>query len=186
MEKIINARISNRHVHLTKEVFDKLFDGELTIKTKLNQVGEFAANETLTIIVGNQKIENVRVVGPLRKYTQIEISKRDARFLGVNPPVRRSGNLENTPKIVLETSKGSVETDGLIIANRHVHMTPDEAKDLGVEDKQIIKIKIDGEKSGIVDAEVKVSDNGYLELHIDTDDANAFLLQDNDKVTMIL
>ncbi len=186
MEKNINARISNRHVHLTKEIFDKLFDGELTIKTKLNQVGEFAANETLTIRVGNKKIENVRVVGPLRKYTQIEISKRDARALGVNPPVRRSGNIENTPKVILETTKGSVEIDGLIIANRHVHMTPDEAKELGVEDKQIIKIKIYGEKSGIVDAEVKVSDNGYLELHVDTDDANAFLLNDNDKVTMIL
>ena len=186
MEKSINARISNRHVHLTKEVFDKLFDGELTLKTKLNQVGEFAANETLTIRVGDKKIENVRVVGPLRNYSQIEISKRDARALGVNPPVRRSGNIEDTPKIILETTKGSVETDGLIIANRHVHMTPSEAKELGVEDKQIIKIKIDGEKSGIVDAEVKVSDNGYLELHVDTDDANAFLLQDNDKVTMIL
>ena len=186
MEKSINARISNRHVHLTKEIFDKLFDGELTLKTKLNQVGEFASNETLTIRVGDKKLENVRVVGPLRKYTQVEISKRDARFFGVNPPVRRSGVLEDTPKIILETPKGSVETDGLIIANRHVHMTPDEAKDLGVIDKQIVKIKIDGKKSGIIDAEVKVSDNGYLELHIDTDDANAFLLQDNDKVTMIL
>lgn len=186
MEKSINARISNRHVHLTKEVFDALFDGELSLKTKLNQIGEFASNETLTIRVDDKKIENVRVVGPLRKYTQIEISKRDARTLGVNPPVRRSGDLEGTPKIILETPKGSVETNGLIIANRHVHMTPDEAKELGVENRQIVKIKIDGEKSGIVDAEVKVSDNGYFELHIDTDDANAFLLNDNDKVTMII
>ena len=105
MEKIINARISNRHVHLTKEVYDRLFDDELTIKTKLNQVGEFASNKTLTIRVGDKKIENVRVVGPLRKYSQVEISKRDARFLGVNPPVRRSGNLEGTPKIILETYK---------------------------------------------------------------------------------
>ena len=186
MEKSISARISNRHVHLTKEVFDALFDEELTLKTKLNQVGEFASNETLTIRVGDKKIENVRVVGPLRNYTQVEISKRDARVLGVNPPVRRSGDLEGTPKIILETEKGSVETDGLIIANRHVHMTPDEAKDLGVKNKQIVKIKIDGEKSGEINAEVKVSDNGYFELHIDTDDANAFLLNDNDKVTMII
>ena len=186
MEKIINARISNRHVHLTKEIFDKLFDEELTIKTKLNQVGEFASNKTLTIRVGDKKIENVRVVGPLRKYSQVEISKRDARFLGVNPPVRRSGNLEGTSKIILETLKGSVETDGLIIANRHVHMTPSEAKDLGLVDKQIVKIKVNGDKSGEMDAEVKISDNGYFELHIDTDDANAFLLEDNDKVTMII
>ena len=186
MEKIINARISNRHVHLTKEIFDRLFDDELTIKTKLNQVGEFASNKTLTIRVGDKTIENVRVVGPLRKYSQVEISKRDARFLGVNPPVRRSGNLEGTPKIILETLKGSVETDGLIIANRHVHMTPSEAKDLGLVDKQIVKIKVNGDKSGEMDAEVKISDNGYFELHIDTDDANAFLLNDNDKVTMII
>ena len=186
MEKIINARISNRHVHLTKEVYDRLFDDELTIKTKLNQVGEFASNKTLTIRVGDKTIENVRVVGPLRKYSQVEISKRDARFLGVNPPVRRSGNLEVTSKIILETLKGSVETDGLIIANRHVHMTPSEAKDLGLVDKQIVKIKVNGDKSGEMDAEVKISDNGYFELHIDTDDANAFLLEDNDKVTMII
>ena len=186
MEKIINARISNRHVHLTKEVYDRLFDDELTIKTKLNQVGEFASNKTLTIRVGDKKIENVRVVGPLRKYSQVEISKRDARFLGVNPPVRRSGNLEGTSKIILETLKGSVETDGLIIANRHVHMTTSEAKDLGLVDKQIVKIKVNGDKSGEMDAEVKISDNGYFELHIDTDDANAFLLEDNDKVTMII
>ncbi|MBQ7031437.1 MAG: propanediol utilization protein [Bacilli bacterium] len=186
MEYSINARVSNRHVHLTKEMYDLLFDEEITKKYDLNQIGEFASNQTLTIKNGDKEINNVRVLGPFREYNQIEISKRDARTLGVNPPVRRSGDLEDSLKITLATNKAVIDTDGLIIANRHVHMHTNEAAKYGVCDQQIVKIKIPGAKSGIVDAEVKVSDTGYYELHIDTDDANAFLIEDNDKVTMIV
>ena len=185
MEQVIKVRISNRHVHLTKEVYDLLFDKELTVKNNLNQVGEFASNEMVTIKNGDKVMENVRVVGPLRSYNQVEISKRDARLLGVNPPVRRSGDLDNTPEITLQTDKGSVTVNGLIIANRHVHMNPDMAQKLGVKNKQIVQIKVENAKSGIMEAEVKITDNGYLELHIDTDDANAFLLEDNADVLMI-
>ena len=186
MEYDINARISNRHVHLTKEVYDMLFDEELTKRNDLNQIGEFASTEVVTIKNGDKENKNVRVLGPFREYTQVEISKRDARTLGLNPPVRRSGELDGAEKITLVTDKASVTVCGLIISERHVHVNTKDADKYGVVDKQLVKIKIDGEKSGVMDAYVKVSDNGFYELHIDTDDANAFLLLDNDKVTMIV
>lgn len=186
MEYDINARISNRHVHLTKEVYEMLFDGEMTKRNDLNQIGEFASNQVVTIRNGDKKIKNVRVLGPFRDYSQVEISKNDARILGLNPPVRRSGELDGAEKIVLVTDKASVTVNGVIISERHVHVNTRDAQKYGVVDKQLVKIKIDGEKSGVMDAYVKVSDNGFYELHIDTDDANAFLLLDNDKVTMIV
>ncbi len=186
MEYEIKARISNRHVHLTKEAYDKLFSQPLTKKNDLNQVGEFAANEKVNIKIGDKEIKNVRIVGPLRTYNQVEISMHDARTLGVKPPVRRSGDLKDSLEVVIETEKGSIKTNGLIIANRHIHMTPELAKKYNVKDYQKVKVKVGGDKSGIMDAEIKVSDNGYLELHIDTDDANAFLLNDNDDVIMII
>jgi len=186
MEYSINARVSNRHVHLTKEMYDLLFDEKITKKKDLNQIGEYASNQVLTIKNGDKEIKNVRVLGPFRDYTQVEISKRDARLLGLNPPVKRSGDLEDSLKITLVTDKCEVETNGLIIANRHVHINSSEVSKYGVEDKQMVQIKVEGPKSGIMDAEVKISDNGYYELHLDTDDANAFLIEDNDKVTMIV
>lgn len=186
MKYDINIRISNRHVHLTKETYELLFDEEMTVKYNLNQVGEFASNQTLTLKNGDKKIENVRVCGPFRKYNQIELSKRDARTLKMNPPVRRSGDLEDSLEIILETEKNDIKTNGAIIMSRHVHMTPEDAEKYGVIDKQKVQIKIDGDKAGIAEAEVKISDNGYYEAHFDTDDANAFLIEDNDKGTLIV
>ena len=146
MEYEINVRVSNRHVHLTKETYDLLFDEDITKKYDLNQVGEFAANQVLTIRNGDKTIENVRVLGPTRSYNQIEISKRDARVLGVNPPVRRSGDLADSLEITLETPKNSVKTNGLIIANRHIHMNSDDALKYGVVDRQLVNLVIDGER----------------------------------------
>ncbi|MBE6156564.1 MAG: propanediol utilization protein [Firmicutes bacterium] len=186
MEYSINARISNRHVHLTKEMYDLLFDGEMTKKNDLSQIGEFSSNQVVTIKNGDKEIKNVRVLGPLRNYTQIEVSKKDARTLGINPPVRRSGDLENSEKVTLVTEKNEVETNGVIISQRHIHMNKEDASKFGVEDRQLVQIKVNGDKSGIMDAEVKISENGVFELHIDTDDACAFLLEDYDKVTMIV
>ena len=186
MEFDINVRISNRHVHLTKETYEMLFDEELTKKYSLNQVGEFASNQTLTLRNGDKVIERVRVCGPFRKYNQIEVSKKDTRTLGINPPVRRSGDLDNTPEITLETEKNSVRTNGLIIMSRHVHMTEEDALKYGVVDKQKVYIKIDNEKGGLAMAEIKISDNGYYEAHFDTDDGNSFLIEDNDKAKMII
>ncbi len=186
MEYSVSAKISNRHVHLTKEVYELLFDHEITVKNNLNQVGQFAANETLSIQVGDKRIDNVRIVGPFRSYNQVEVSKKDARGLGVNPPVRRSGDLDDALEIELITPKAKVKVKGLIISNRHVHMNYEDAKKYGVEDKQMVQIKVPGDKSGIMDAEIKVSEDGYYELHIDTDDANAFLIENDDKVLLIV
>lgn len=186
MEYDINVRVSNRHVHLTKETYELLFDEPILKKHDLNQVGEFASNQVLTVRNGDKVIEKVRVVGPFRSYNQIELSKRDARSLGLNPPVRRSGDLDDSLEVILETNKASIKTNGCIISNRHVHMTNDDALKYGVVNEQIVGIKIDNEKGGIAMAEVKISDNGYYEAHFDTDDANAFLIEDNDKAKMIV
>lgn len=186
MEYGINVGISNRHVHLTKEVYDMLFDDEITKRNDLNQIGEFASNQVVTLRNGDKEIKNVRVLGPFRNYNQVEISKKDARTLGINPPVRRSGDVIGSETVTLVTDKASIEIEGVIISERHVHINSKDVDRYGVVDKQKVQIKIDGEKSGVMDAYVKISDNGFYELHIDTDDANAFLLEDNDRVTMIV
>lgn len=185
MEYSINARVSNRHVHLTKEIYEKLFDDDMEIVYSLNQIGEFASNQRLTLRNGDKTIENVRVCGPFRSYNQVEVSKKDARLLDILPPVRRSGDLDGACPITLETPKGSVTINAAIIMKPHVHMNKDDAKAYGISDKEEVVIKISGEKSGSVNAEIKISDNGYYELHLDTDEANAFLIEDNDVVKMI-
>lgn len=186
MEYGIKVGVSNRHVHLTKEDYSLLFDEELTMKYPLNQIGEFASNQTLTIKSGEEVIENVRVVGPLRSYTQVEISKRDARHLNIHPPVRSSGDVLNSEIITLETPKNKLVRGCCIIADRHVHMSPSDAQKYGVKNGDMVKIKIAGDKSGLVDARIKVNKTGYYEFHIDTDDANAFLLENGDEVTLII
>lgn len=186
MEYKIKVGVSNRHVHLTKEDYELLFDEELTLKYKLNQIGEFASNQTLTIKTKDGIIENVRVVGPLRNYTQAEISRRDARHLGVNPPVRSSGDIFDSEDITLITNKNEISRKCCIIADRHVHMSPSDAVKYNVVDKQPVKIRVEGDKSGIMDAVIKITDTGYYEYHIDTDDANAFDLDNNDEVTLII
>ena len=186
MEYKIKARISNRHVHLTKEVYDMLFDNEISKKNDLNQIGQFAANETVTIRCNDKSMDNVRIVGPYRSYNQVEVSKNDARKLGINPPVRTSGDLDGAELVTIETLKGSVSLNCAIIADRHVHMSREDAIKYGVVDKEKVQIRIDGEKSGIIDAYIKVSEDGVLELHLDTDDGNAFLVNDNDEVTLII
>ncbi|MBQ6687246.1 MAG: phosphate propanoyltransferase [Bacilli bacterium] len=179
--------ISNRHVHLTKEVYEELFDEELTLKNELNQPGEFASIETLTIKTPKGSIGNVRVLGPFRNYNQVEISKSDAYVLGLNPPVRTSGDLENSEKITLINGDRSITLENAcIIANRHIHMNPEKALSLGVTNNQLVNVKIAGDKSGVVTAFVKITENGYFEMHIDRDDANAFLLNNNDEVEVLL
>ena len=179
MEEKVNIKISARHVHLNKEVYDKLFDHELTVDRELNQKGQFAANEKVTIETPNGVFENVRIVGPLRSYNQVEISKTDARKLKINPPVRESGNLDGASNITIKTEKGEVTLPCCIIANRHVHLSPDDAKRLGVGNGESLKLAIPTEKRGVVEVFAKVSDDGFFEVHLDTDDANAFLIEDN-------
>ncbi|MBE6148952.1 MAG: propanediol utilization protein [Firmicutes bacterium] len=186
MEEKISIGVSNRHVHLTKEIYEMLFDEELEFERPLNQTGEFASKQTLTICVGDNEISGVKVLGPFRTYNQVEISRKDSLKLKINPPVRASGDLENAEQITLKTAKGTVTLNACIIAQRHIHMTPQLAEKYKVVDKQKVQIRIDGDRSGIIDAYIKISDNAYFEAHVDTDDACAFLLQGDIKGTLII
>lgn len=183
-EKIIaKIAVSNRHCHLTQEVYDTLFAEPLSIKRPLNQVGEFAAFQTVTLKTEKAEIPNVRVIGPIRKYTQVEISRSDAILLGLNPPVRQSGDLEDSETITIIGPKGEVTlSDVCIQAERHVHMNQTKADELGLKHEDMVHIIVDNDKGGVMDAFVKVSDNGFYEVHIDKDDANCFLLQTGDEV----
>ncbi|MBO4601008.1 MAG: propanediol utilization protein [Bacilli bacterium] len=181
----VKVAVSNRHVHLTKETYDLLFDEPITKKNDLNQKGQFAANETLTISNGENKFENVRIVAPFRSYNQVEISKNDARKLGLNPPVRTSGDLDNSETITLSTPKATITLDNAcIIADRHVHFNTSDKEKYGIENGDKLKVHILGEKRGTIEVFAKVSDDGYYELHIDTDDANAFLLNTGDELVL--
>ena len=180
----IPVGISNRHCHLREETFVKLFGNNEIVNIKdLNQPGEFVSNNKVAIKTNDGYIENVRVLGPFRKYDQVEISKTDAFKLKINPPVRKSGDVSGSASITLVGLVGEVELDeGCVIANRHIHFSPDEAKRYNVSDNQVLKVRIDTEKGGEIDVFAKVQSPSYFELHIDMDDANAFLLTNNDEV----
>lgn len=188
--KIINVGISARHVHLTREHVDVLFGKgyKLTWFKDLSQPGQFAANEKVTLVGKNGKtIEGVRILSPERKETQIELAKSDARVLGTNPPIRSSGELEHTPGITLVGPKGSVTLDkGCIIADRHIHFTPKDAEYFGVKNNEKLSVKIKGEKGGIMyNVTAKVREDFFLEMHVDTDDANAFMINNGDEIEIL-
>lgn len=180
----VSIGVSNRHIHLTKKHLDILFglDYELKKKNDLTQPGQFAAIETVTIKTEKSEINNVRVLGPIRSYTQVEISKTDAYKLGLNPPVRNSGEVENSSPITIVGPKGEINLEsGCIIATRHIHLTSEHAKMYGLENKEIVNVKLNGEKGGIIsNVHLKVMDESFFELHIDTDDANAHLIKNGD------
>ncbi len=183
-EKIYGTiAVSNRHVHLTKENYEKLFDEPISIKRPLNQVGEYAAMQTVTLKTEKGVIEHVRLIGPLRKYNQVEISRSDAILLGLNPPVRQSGDVEDSEAITIIGPKGELHLDtGCIQAERHVHMNQSKAIELGLKHEDLVKLKVENDKGGVMEAFVKVTDNGYFEIHIDKDDANCFMLNTGDTV----
>ena len=181
----VKVMISNRHVHLTKETYEKLFDEPLTKKSDLNQIGQFAADQTVDILTDKFEFKDVRIVGPFRDYNQVEISNNDARKLGLKPPVRTSGDLSGSERITIKTNKSSVTlNEGCIIADRHVHFNREDAIKYGVKNKDKLIIHILGQKRGSIEAFAKVSDDGYYELHLDTDDANAFLLNNEDELVL--
>lgn len=186
MEIEVNIGVSNRHIHLNQETYDLLFDEPINILRPLHQVGEYVSDKTVTLINAGHKIENVKLLGPLRAYNQVEISHNDALKFKLNPPVRRSGDLENSEYIIIRTEKAMIRVQGCIIAERHVHMTPDQARRMGISDGQSLKVRFNGLKKGEIEAFAKVSDNGYFEVHVDTDDANAFILNNDDKGTLIV
>ena len=170
--------VSNRHIHLSKADLETLFGKgyELTPIKDLSQPGQYACKELLTIIGPSMRpIENVRVLGPVRKSSQVEISATDSYVLKVKPPVRESGNIKGSAPIRIVGPKGVVElSEGCIIANRHIHMSPDEAKVFGVNDGDYVNIDVNGtRKTRWFDVQVRVHKDFRLEMHVDTDDANA-------------
>jgi propanediol utilization protein len=170
--------ISNRHIHLTDETFHKLFGDnvEFEVMRPLYQPGEFASKHTLTIVGPKlRSIPNVRILGPLRKYDQVEVSLTDAIFLGINPPVVNSGSLDNAVPLTLVGPNSSVYLKKCaIIANRHIHISDKDAEKHGLKNGDFCKIKIPGEKSTVFEnVLIRTNKNWKLQIHLDTDDANA-------------
>ncbi|MBE6138167.1 MAG: phosphate propanoyltransferase [Firmicutes bacterium] len=175
----INIGVSNRHVHLCNEDFKKIFNNkDLEIVRYLTQPGEFASNLKVTLKTDKGVIENVRVLGPIRKYTQVEISKTDAYKLGLNPPVRDSGDIENSEDIIIVGDNAVRVSSCCIIASRHIHATPADLLRYNLDPNKKYSVRVFGEKGGVLDnVSVKVNDNYAFEMHVDTDDANAHLLE---------
>ena len=174
----IPVGISNRHIHLSREHVDILFgkDYKLTPIKELSQPGQFACKEQLTIIGPSMRpIEGVRVLGPERKNSQVEISRTDSFTLKVKPPVRESGDIAGSAPITIVGPKGIVTLkEGCIIANRHIHMSLDEAKAFGVSDGEYADVELNGERRTLFyDVQIRAHKDFRLEMHIDTDDANA-------------
>ena len=189
--KVIPIAISARHVHLTQEAVEVLFGKghQLEVHKWLSQPGQFAAKEQVTLIGPKRSIQRVRVLGPVRSKNQVEISRTDEFFLGIDAPVRASGHIENSPGITLQGPNGKLELkEGVICAWRHIHMTPEDAEVYGVQDKDIVEVKIDhGERSlTFGNVLVRVSPKYALEMHIDTDEGNAAELRRNDTGALVL
>jgi len=171
------VEVSARHIHLSEKDKEKLFgrDYQLQVMRRLSQPSEFACQETLTIQVNNKKIERVRVVGPFREKTQVEISQTDAVFLGIEPPLRLSGDLKGSLPVTLIGPKGVVHLkEGLILAQRHLHCAPQEALKLGIRDRQSVAVEIKGSRALIFyNVKVRAKEGYSLAVHLDTDEGNA-------------
>jgi len=181
--------ISNRHLHLSQTDLEALFGKgyQLTPTKDLSQPGQFACDETVNLVGPKNRLNKVRILGPIRPNTQIEISRTDSFSLGVTPPVRESGDIADSPGIVVEGPKGQIEIkEGVIIAKRHLHLHTDEAVNLGLKDKEIIAVKFDGERATtFAEVVVRVSPKFAMDLHLDTDEANAAGLKNGDRGIVI-
>lgn len=178
MENKVLVETSARHIHLTAEAVEILYGkgAELTVKKELSQPGQYAAGNDKITLVGPKGTLAVSVLGPVRSANQVELSFSDARALGLKDvPVRESGDIVGTPGLKMVGPAGEVEiAEGVIIAKRHIHMTPEDAKSFGVQDKQIVKVKLNGDRALIFDDVVcRVSPKFALAMHIDTDECNA-------------
>ena len=174
----VTIETSARHVHLTEEHIAVLFGAgyKLTVKKELSQPGQFACEERVDVIGPKKEIKGVGILGPARKATQVEISLTDARTLGLNAPIRESGDTAGSAACKLVGPAGEVElAEGVIAAKRHVHLRPDDAKKIGVEDKQTVQIKVNTDGRFLIFGDVVVRVNGEFMpfMHIDTDEANA-------------
>ena len=185
----VKVGVSARHVHLTNEDVKILFGKDycLTKKANLSQPGQYACNEQVIIKGEKGSIQRVRILGPQRSKTQVEISKTDCFLLGINPPVRNSGDLDGAEKITIIGPKGQITKNAAIIAARHIHVSKQDAINYGLLNKKNVTLIVKGEKPGILEnVYVRIDENFKLEVHLDTDDANAFLIKNGDEAKIII
>lgn len=185
----VSVGVSNRHVHLKEEDFYVLFGKEQTLEMvkPINQPGQFASSSFVTIKTEKSEIPHVRVLGPFRPYTQVEISKTDAYQLGINPPIRTSGDLAGSEKVTLIGPMGTLNLEeGCIIADRHIHLLPEQASLYGLNDLEEVSLLVPGEKGGILShVKLRVKENSYYEAHLDTDDANSHMIKNGDLLKIV-
>ena len=189
-DNTVPVGVSNRHIHLSVDDAETLFGKgyQLTPLKDLSQPGQFACKETLTIVGPSLRpIENVRVLGPVRKASQVEISRTDSFTLKVKPPVRESGDIAGSAPITIIGPKGVVQLkEGCIIANRHIHMSTAEGAQFGLADGDYVDVETSGERrTKFYDVQVRVNKDFRLEMHIDTDDANAACIGNGGKVKIV-
>lgn len=181
--------VSNRHIHLSQKDLNTLFgEGYQMTKLKdLSQPEQYACKETVTICGPNGAIEKVRILGPVRSKTQVEVLKGDCFKLGLKTQSRLSGDLQGTPGITMIGPKGSVQTtEGLIVAQRHIHMNSEDAKRFGVHDGQIVSLQVEGPRGGILNnVAVRANDRSVLECHVDIEEANAMDINTVTKARLI-
>lgn len=189
MAKTLPIALSNRHIHLSQEHLDILFgEGyELTKLKDLSQLGQFACEEKIDVVGPKATIKGVRILGPVRPETQLEISVTDAFKLGVSPEIRNSGEIIGTPGAKLIGPKGEVGVDkGLIVAARHIHMHTTDGEKFGVKDNDIVKIRVGGPRGLIFEnVLVRVNDSYALEMHVDVEEGNAAGVKNGELVELI-
>lgn len=188
-QRPVTANVSNRHIHLCVADLEKLFGKgyNLTKTRDLMQPGEFASKETVAIRGAKGEIKNVRVLGPVRKATQVEVSRTDTFVLGITAPVKVSGDTANSAPITVISPHGTVGLkEGCIVAKRHVHMTPQDAEFFQIKSGDNLKVKVEGERGLVFDNVVaRVRQDMTLEFHVDIDEANAAGIKNGDKVVIL-
>lgn len=190
MSKEFIIETSARHVHVTEKDLEILFGAghTLTKKKDLSQPGQYAAEERVTIVGPKKELANVSILGPCRKATQVELSATDARSIGIAAPIRESGDLEGSGACKIVGPCGEIEIlEGVIVAKRHIHLTPEDAEELGVKDKDVVWVKCDtdGRKAILGDVVCRVSSNYARAMHIDTDESNAISASRDLKGTIV-
>jgi putative phosphotransacetylase len=190
MKKTFLVETSARHIHLSQTDLKILCGPEFVMESvrPLSQPGQYVSNVRLTLVGPKKSFENVVVLGPVRKASQVEVSATEARMLGIKPPIRESGDIQGSAPITLKGPHGEVQLlEGCIIAKRHIHMTTDDAKNFEVVDKQIVAVKVESPDRSLIfgDVVIRVRDDFALSMHIDTDESNAAGLQGDAEGTIV-
>lgn len=185
----ITVGVSNKHLHLTEEDFKILFgdDAVLTKERDISQPGQFASDKKVSIESEKARFDGLRILGPLRSYTQVELSQTDCRYLGITAPIRWSGDVAGSTKIKIIGPVGSIEREAVIIPNRHIHIDRKTREELNLLGVDKVSLKVEGEKPALIrNVFLKEQEPSFFEVHLDTDDANANQIKNGDSVEIII